>query len=125
MLEAGAVLLPLNLRLATHELAHILNDAGAAVLFLDPAFVPLVDFFHKSVPTVRRFIALHGTRQASWLSPENYEDLLASAQPYRADIMNIDENALAELIYTSRQGPDKGLPKPTRKEVFGCVRNGK
>lgn len=74
---------------------------------------------------MRRFIALHGTRQASWLSPENYEDLLASAQPYRADIMNIDENALAELIYTSRQGPDKGLPKPTRKEVFGCVRNGK
>lgn len=36
MLEAGAVLLPLNFRLAPHELAHILNDAGAAVLFLDP-----------------------------------------------------------------------------------------
>src|SRR5215510_5380116 len=34
VLEAGAVLLPLNIRLATSELAHILNDSGAKVLFL-------------------------------------------------------------------------------------------
>src|SRR2546425_5863739 len=33
--EAGAVLLPLNVRLAPHELAYILNDAGATVLFLE------------------------------------------------------------------------------------------
>src|SRR5215469_16098963 len=33
VLEAGAVLLPLNVRLAPRELAYILNDAGAKVLF--------------------------------------------------------------------------------------------
>src|SRR5271163_301327 len=35
VLDAGAVLLPLNIRLAAHELAYILRDAGAKVLFLD------------------------------------------------------------------------------------------
>ena len=101
VLEAGAVLLPLNIRLAPHELAYILNDAGATVLFLDQAFVPLVDSFRKSTDTVRSFFLLNGTPHASWLSSENYEDLLASAQPYSTGIMQFDENALAELFYTS------------------------
>src|ERR1700746_1002120 len=35
VLEAGAVLLPLNFRLAPRELAYILNDAGVKVLFLE------------------------------------------------------------------------------------------
>ncbi|MBZ5595281.1 MAG: long-chain-fatty-acid--CoA ligase [Acidobacteriia bacterium] len=101
VLEAGAVLLPLNIRLAPHELAYILNDAGATVLFLDQAFLPLVDSFRKNVPTVRSFFLLNGKPHASWLSSQNYEDLLASAQPYFANIMQFDENALAELFYTS------------------------
>jgi len=101
VLEAGAVLLPLNIRLAPHEVAYILNDAGATVLFLDQAFVPLVDSFRKNTATVRSFFLLNGTPHASWLSSENYEDLLASAQPYFADVMQFDENALAELFYTS------------------------
>src|SRR5277367_5270348 len=34
VLDAGAVLLPLNIRLAPQELAFILNDSGATKLFL-------------------------------------------------------------------------------------------
>jgi fatty-acyl-CoA synthase len=34
VLEAGAVLLPLNFRLAAGELGYVLNDAGARLLFL-------------------------------------------------------------------------------------------
>src|SRR5713101_10032888 len=41
--EAGAVLLPLNVRLAPHELAYILNDAGATVLFLEKQFLDVAD----------------------------------------------------------------------------------
>src|ERR1700726_5257028 len=43
VLEAGAVLLPLNFRLAPLELAYILNDAGAKVLFLQKAFLEAVN----------------------------------------------------------------------------------
>ncbi len=101
VLEAGAILLPLNIRLAPGELAYILNDAGAKVLFLEKEFAEGVDAFRKSVPTIESFILLDAAPHAAWLSSMNYEGMLAAATPYRADLMGIDENSLAELFYTS------------------------
>src|ERR1039458_2808122 len=51
VLAAGCVLLPLNYRLAAPELAYILNDAGAAVLFLEQEFVGVVDSFRRELRT--------------------------------------------------------------------------
>ena len=101
VLEAGAVLLPLNIRLAAGELAHILNDSGAKALFLQQEFVPLVESFRSSVSRIENFFLLDSAPQASWLSPRNYEEILAAATPHQADIMQFDENSLAELFYTS------------------------
>ncbi len=101
VLEAGAVLLPLNIRLAAPELTYILNDSGATVLFLEQEFVGLVDSFRRDLRTVRSFHQLDGTPQAEWLSRQNYEQMLASATPYREDVMAFDENAVAEIFYTS------------------------
>ena len=101
VLEAGAVLLPLNIRLAPSELAFILNDSGAKLLFLEKQFLPMVDSFRQSVSGVRSFFLLNDEPEAAWLSPQNYEEILAEASPYRADVMDFDENALAELFYTS------------------------
>lgn len=101
VLDAGAVLLPLNIRLMPHELAFILNDAAAKVLFLEKEFLPAVESFRQSVSTVESFYLLDGAPQADWLAPKNYDELLAAASPYRTDIMQIDENAVAELFYTS------------------------
>jgi fatty-acyl-CoA synthase len=100
VLEAGAVLLPLNVRLAPAELAYILNDAGVKVLFLESEFLDSVDSFRRNL-AVEQFFQLDSTPQASWLSAQNYDDILADATPYRADVMDFDENSLAELFYTS------------------------
>src|SRR6201993_786115 len=101
VLEAGAVLLPLNIRLAPNELAYILNDAGATILFVEKQFLGLVESFHKDIPSVRMICQFEGPPEAAWLRPHNYEDLIGEATPYRADIAAIDENALGELFYTS------------------------
>jgi fatty-acyl-CoA synthase len=106
VLEAGAVLLPLNIRLAAHELAYILNDAEATVLFYETQFSSLVESFRKELKSVERFFPpdakpAAGAGQDLSRSPENYEELLAGAKPYHADIMQVDENALGELFYTS------------------------
>src|ERR1035438_4448080 len=45
VLEAGCVLLPLNIRLGAPELAFVLNDARARFLFVEPAFLPLAESF--------------------------------------------------------------------------------
>jgi fatty-acyl-CoA synthase len=101
VLEAGCVLLPLNFRLAAPELTYILNDSGAAVLFLEQEFVGLVDSFRRDLRTVRSFHQLDGTPQAGWLSDQTYEQMLASATPYRGELMAFDENSVAEIFYTS------------------------
>jgi fatty-acyl-CoA synthase len=101
VLEAGAVLLPLNVRLAAQELTYILNDSGARVLFLEKEFLTLVDSFRNELSTVECFFLLDGQPQTNWLSPYSYEDLLAQASPCRAEVMEIDEDAVAELFYTS------------------------
>jgi fatty-acyl-CoA synthase len=101
VVEAGAVLLPLNIRLAPGELAHILKDSGAKALFLQQEFVPLVESFRKSVPGIEHFFVLDSTPQTTWLSAQNYEGMLASAAPYQSDIMQFDEDSPAELFYTS------------------------
>lgn len=101
VLEAGAILLLLNIRLAPQELAYILNDSGARILFFQNQFLPLVDTFRGELQTVESFHLLDAAPQASWLSRENYEAMLSGALPQRAEIMNVDEDAPAELFYTS------------------------
>jgi len=101
VLEAGCVLLPLNHRLAGPELSYILNDSGAAALFLEQEFVGAVDSFRRDLRTVRSFHQLDGTSQAGWLSDQTYEQKLASATPYRGELTAFDEDSLAELFYTS------------------------
>jgi len=101
VLEAGCVLLPLNIRLAAQELAFVLNDAGAKFLFLEQQFLPLVETFRGSVPSLEAFVLLDSQPQASWLEADHYEGLLSSAAPFHCDIAQIDEDSLAELFYTS------------------------
>jgi fatty-acyl-CoA synthase len=117
VLEAGAVLLPLNIRLAPDELAHILNDAGAKVLFLENEFLGAVESFRTSVPA-QRFILLDAAPALPWLSPTNYEDMLAGATPYRPDVMEFDENSLAELFYTSGTSANPKGVMLTHRNVY-------
>jgi fatty-acyl-CoA synthase len=101
VLEAGAILLPLNIRLSSDELAYILNDAGATILFIEKSFLPVVESFRSKLSTVKQFCLLDGEPRESWLAPKNYEQLLAEAKPVQIDITAVDENAVAELFYTS------------------------
>ena len=55
VIEAGAVLLPLNVRLAPQELAYILEDAGAKILFLQEMFLPVVESFRQNLTAIKSF----------------------------------------------------------------------
>lgn len=101
VLEAGAVLLPLNIRLSPDELAYILNDSGARILFLEKDFLGIVDSFRKKLSSVESFHLLNAAPQVNWIATETYEAMLAAASPYRTDIIDVDENSVSELFYTS------------------------
>lgn len=118
VVEAGAVLLPLNIRLAPQELAYILNHSGASVLFLQSHFFELVESFRSELTTVKTFYALDNAPPASWISAQNFEALLSSAPCYRADIMHVDENSLAELFYTSGTSAEPKGVMLTHRNIY-------
>src|SRR5260370_39729963 len=60
VLEAGAMLLPLNVRLAAAELSYILNHSGATILFVGKQFLGLVESFGKVIPEVKTFCQVVG-----------------------------------------------------------------
>ncbi|MEA3054936.1 MAG: hypothetical protein QOD30_368 [Actinomycetota bacterium] len=92
VLLAGAVLLPLNIRLAAPELRFCVDDSGATVLFRHPE---QLDLEHE----IRTII----------LGPE-LESLLDAQPSTPFEPEPIDESAPAELFYTSgTTGDPKGV----------------
>jgi acyl-CoA synthetase (AMP-forming)/AMP-acid ligase II len=58
--KAGAVSVGINWRLAPPEVAYILNDSRAEVLFVGPSFFALVDEIRGELKHVRRIVAMSG-----------------------------------------------------------------
>jgi fatty-acyl-CoA synthase len=98
--QLQAILLPLNVRLSGEEMGYILNDAAPRLLFFDPEFASLVEALRPGAKSVEHFIALRGEKPA-WAHKKTYDELLAAAEPRELDYCEIDENAVAELFYTS------------------------
>ena len=122
VIEAGAVLNPINIRLAPHEIEYILGHAGSKVVFFHRDFAPLVEAIAPRLASRPAFVQLdgeHGKEDGSSgpIADHEYEALLASgsSDPLHPDI---DENAVAELFYTSGT---TGLPKGvamTHRELY-------
>jgi acyl-CoA synthetase (AMP-forming)/AMP-acid ligase II len=106
--QLGAILSPLNIRLFPDELAYILNHSQAKVLCFHRELLPLVQAFRPKLEGDRRYVLLEGDPSDADFEAIEYEALLSGAEPYRADLTRIDENAPAELFYTSGT---TGLPK--------------
>src|ERR1700733_3535225 len=70
VLEAGCILLPLNIRLAAPELTYILNDSGASFLLFEQEFSGLVDSFRHDLRTVRSFHQLDVQLNLAGSSPQ-------------------------------------------------------
>lgn len=110
VVQIGAVLMPLNIRLSPGEFTYILNDAEASILFLDPDFIPVVDAIRSNLKTVSTFILLASAERPGWAIPRTYDDLLAEQSGEDVDTSGIQEDDLAELFYTSgTTGDPKGV----------------
>jgi fatty-acyl-CoA synthase len=99
-LLAGAIAMPLNVRLTPFELTAILNHAAPRVLIYEPDFTPLIEHLRQACPAIHRFLE----------TGPAYEELLTRGRAERPDIMAFDENAIGEIFYTSgSMGSPKGV----------------
>lgn len=97
---AGGIVIPLNVRLTPQEIAAILKHSGTRLLFYETDFAPMVDALRGANLDIQRYISLD----------DEYEQLIANAEPAPLDYFSIDENSIAELFYTSGStGTPKGV----------------
>ena len=96
VVQMGAVLLPLNIRITPAEIAFILQDSESVALFYDHDFLPIVESLKREVSNVRDYVALEPTAGG-----KGYEELIAAASPDFNPPDDIQDDELAELFYTS------------------------
>jgi len=95
VVQMGAVLLPLNIRITPSEIAFILEDSESVVLFYDRDFSPIVEAIKKESSGIKHYVPLEPDPGTS-----GYEDLLA-AESSDFTPPQINDDDLAELFYTS------------------------
>ncbi|HKY03875.1 MAG TPA: fatty acid--CoA ligase [Blastocatellia bacterium] len=97
VVQMGAVLLPLNIRLTPAEIGFILNDSESVAVFYNRDFLPIVEAVRSTAETVKHFIPI----EASEGGGADYDRLLASAAADFTPPGDIKDDDLAELFYTS------------------------
>lgn len=101
VVQAGAIVMPLNVRLSQGELAAILNHSEASLVFFESDFSQVVDELRPACPAVRLWLNLDDAA---------YEQMLAAASPAPLDPLAVEEDSVAEIFYTSGStGQPKGV----------------
>ena len=110
--QIGAILNPINIRLLRPEIEYILAHAGSRVLCFHKDFSPMVDAMRANLAHfahLEHYISMEAASVPEWAHA--YEALVERASPEAEDNLDaVDENAVAELFYTSgTTGKPKGV----------------
>ena len=107
----GRVLHTLNIRLFPEQLVYIANHAEDDVVFVDRSLLPVFAPLRPQLRTVRHVIVIDDG--ADYPLPDDaidYDELLASAEPFDGRFEIDDENSAAAMCYTSgTTGNPKGV----------------
>lgn len=108
-MHIGAIVVPINIRLAPREIAYILNHSGSKILIFDSEFAPKVRELVSEVHRIEEFVQIaDAAPSAEDIPGPAYEEFIgtASGPPTRVD--PIDEAGPVSINYTSGT---TGFPK--------------
>lgn len=114
-MRAGAVAVPVNIRLGYDSLRHVVGDSDARVILAAGDLAELAERLTHDVPTVESLVVVGGRRPRAI----DYETWLAGASPDRPDVRTAPDD-LCMLPYTSGS---TGLPKGVRLHHHGQIHN--
>jgi fatty-acyl-CoA synthase len=94
--QLGAVLVPINCRLAPQDFAYLIQHSGSRLVCAHLDHLDALDSIRAHIPGVEHFVALEGAR-TGWL---DYEQVIAATAP-TFNKPEIGENDLLTINYTS------------------------
>jgi fatty-acyl-CoA synthase len=101
VVQIGAILTCLNIRLAPEELLYILNHCGAKALFVDYEYTDLIIPILNKLETIQKLVLITNGERPSGIDWPGYDSLLTAASPEVPPEPQMDENDVAEIFYTS------------------------
>jgi len=109
----GAILEPLNIRLAAKDFEYIINESTPRILFLDKDFLPVISSLREKIPSVQNYFLLEKEAgMPGWING-NYEEIAEGASDHRSYPLGtypFEEDDTAEIFYTSgTTGKPKGV----------------
>jgi long-chain acyl-CoA synthetase len=115
----GAVIVPLNIRLARPEIVFILNDSETKVLVVDKTFAPYATG-RNSFPTVEHVLYLGDETPSDML---NYEDVLGKGRNMQENVDQfMADDDLSGLYYTGgTTGRAKGVMLSHKNVVSNAI----
>jgi len=104
--KLGAIFVPLNFRAKAEELAYMVGNAEAKILFVGTRYLDMLNSIRSQMPTVKACITLEGTEGGEYL----YEDMVNSASSEEV-FREIGDDDVTILMYTAgTTGRPKGVP---------------
>ncbi len=116
----GAALVSINIRLASGEIAYIIEHSDAKALFVDSELAPLIAPLAAGFKQVRTFVNICDVDAARALDGPEYEEFLASGSQAALPIEVDNEYDVATINYTSGT---TGLPKGVMYHHRGAYLN--
>lgn len=102
--KASAVVVPINWRLAPREIAYVLQDSEAPILFVERSFFSQLEAIHEPLPGLRKIITIDGTHSVGE-AYESWRDGYADLDPRLAPIA---EDPFIRLYTSGTTGHPKG-----------------
>jgi len=111
--KIGAILVPINYRLAGPEIQYILRDSESSVLVFGKEYVEIIDSIRNDIPA-KEFIAITDDPPA-WA--QSYESVIKDEPESEPDISGGDDDVLSILYTSGTTGRPKGAML-THKNYF-------
>jgi fatty-acyl-CoA synthase len=106
----GAILMPLNFRLIPDDFSYILNHGQAKVVIVQQEYAHLIEEIRGGLPSVEHFLIAGEDIQAVPNGFEDFERLMSEAESVGPEPVEVDENEVSALLYTSgTTGRPKGV----------------
>jgi len=111
--KAGAVLTPINWRLARPEITYILNDAKAKLLFVGQEFIETASALKPTLESCKTFIT-YETSEADFV---DFQDWIAPHSEDLPDLAISEDDILVQLYTSGTTGHPKGVMLPHRSLI--------